>query len=253
MMNSKEFSFRVEPRTYRIVKQRVVRGTPRFTSPTEFARKATAAHVKEIHGDVAGGDLIHDLCELLVDIEAIEEDLPTVQTDARLEKQNLDRVISFEATRKTVGVIDDIRDETGVRSSVVCRMCLFRSLYRLVEGPDFYALHDDEEDLILSTWANIETNLISVESKFHEILHRRFVLKPDTTTRIVESDFDRFERFASRYAEELMGTDQYRGLISRFGERTFRNVENAIEDITEITPRPARVDSFLEKKLEETK
>lgn len=245
MSRTEEFTFRIEPRTNRMIKKQLVSGSKLYDSKSEFASEAIQSNAPAIRHEVNGSDLLQDLCELLTDVEGFHEEIPKIHHEGRLGKDESKKHVSVKIPDRVLSIVGDVQDETQLDRSTVCRMCVFKQLFEIATHPAASLLYDDQEQLVISTWGDIETSLISIESRFAEILHRRFVRKPETTSDIAKRDQQRFERFASRYCEEFLDTDFYSQLRETYGSERFQATERVIEKMT-----GRRCSGFLEAELD---
>jgi hypothetical protein len=166
-------------------------------------------------------------------IEGITEEPPEVTIKIGLLPETPRRRVTVELDDSLLSRLDDVQDG-GLNQSDVFRICIFRQLYQEVLSSQT-PLRDSEEEAIVRHWTGMKSELLAVNSKFYEILFRRFVLLYQQTKQLVEYDVNRFKRFAELYKNEFYDSEKYEEIANQHSHSVLIDVENSIEEFTDVT------------------
>lgn len=227
-----KISTRFGENTHRVVKKTIVPEVDTFDSTKEFYEIAVKNNVLKIQALGTGGLRAQVLIELLDGLRGITVRVPEDDARAVLPNSELRESPSkLELSPKHVGVLDDIKLETGLSQSEIVRRCVLRQLNKLTQK--YGLLTGWRKRGVLKTWEEVEAGLQRPGLQCYDVLQRRFVDEVELTQRRIEEDPAGFRPFAEEYTEKFYESKAYKQLREKRPERVFRNVENVIEEYTD--------------------
>lgn len=218
---------------YRIIEREVVPSLETFKSEKDFTRQAIQNQATSIRSIADGGGIAERLVLLLSDIRGIEEELPDRSAEARIKDEGLTDNMTIHLDEQEYGVLKDITKETPLDKSKAARYCTICQLSKIAQGSDVLSNWQREE--IVRTWAELRKSLSRQKLNLYYVLVERFVLNLENTEYFIEHDPRPFEHFAEAYKADFYEFRPYSELQEQLGERVFNNVENTIEEHTEIS------------------
>ena len=232
-MDKKDKRCRFEEEPISIIGDNLVGSVKNHSSMSAFIERAVASHTEDISAKTVDGRILRKLIRHLNRIDGINEEKPACTTEARWGDEDFDHPIGFSLSKNQLGKVNEIKRDTGLDQSVIFRCCTYRYLFEIANQPMHAFHHDWKAEQVKHRWANIESGLIAPQTRFHEILLRRFTVSPQSTTRLISHDKQRFKHFADIYHTEFYGSDSYERIIEWYGEKTFNTVESIIEGETD--------------------
>lgn len=232
-MEQHEISVRIGKRTWRTIQHRIVEQTEEYHSLKHFVECSIRNNVGELAEMVAGSYRMLELIDLLNDVEHIHESPPELTAKARIKDENVSgKGVVPEVSRNTFSQINHVVDNVELDMSQVVRRCIFFELARLADQTGL--LDAWEKNEIQGTCLLLKKELISIETRFYEILYRHFDKLGAETEKVVRLD-PNFAGFAEYYSKHFYGTDTYQRIIGDHGERTMNCVENIIMEHTDYS------------------
>lgn len=227
-----DLSYRLDEDTKEIVRNSLVPHWDKWDSVGDFTREAIQEEVSSLYKLATGGQVSRLLVRRLSDIRGIQEEQPSAAATAKIEGQELTEDNTVRIARERHGMLNDVGHETDLDPSQVARYCIFKHLTDVSQQSD--QLAEWQERKVLQTWSELKNSLMLPKLRLHEIFTRRFRL-PNSTTDFINYDQIAFGDFAEAYKEKFYGTEFYDQLTDIYDERTFGEVENAIEEYTDIS------------------
>lgn len=229
-METHETTFRIGAETAKLIKYDIVAKSDNYSSLKNFCEKSIGSNISTISSHVSGNYTLLTLINLLDTVRGFDEPCPELDTEAVIKNESLsERQVNIEIPTKQLGMLNDIKDGTELEHAWIIRRCIFRHLFRISQESDH--LNEWKTQVVNRTWTELKNELILPKSRFHEILHRRFVLFPDTTIAIAEEDPE-FIHFAEEYEHKFYRTDCYEEMVELFGDTALNATENVIEELT---------------------
>lgn len=184
---------------------------------------------------------------LLSDIRGIDEEIPESTVDASVKDERISKSLTVRITNEVAKEFGKLTDETTLSTSVAVRCCIFGELY---EYDQQYGTPDDwMSDEIVRTWSGIRATISEPLQYFHYVLARRFTHQKELTQYFIQEDPKPFSHFAEAYESDFYQTTCYTDLINYHGDHVLTNVENTIEEHTEITFDPEKGDFLSEYEI----
>lgn len=235
----------------RIIEDDVVPFLDQYKSENDFTRQAIHNNARPLQGIAEGGKVSERLVLLFDEIRGIDEKLPDRSAEARIKNEGLAENQSIKLGKEPYGWLKNIiKEVTHLDKSKATRYCNVCQLANVARGTDI--LDDWQHDAVIRTEMELKKSLESPKLNLYYILVERFVMYLDSTEYFIAQDPRPFEDFAEAYKKDFHETRPYNELKEELGERVFTNVENTIEEYTDISFEPDSESSgFLEKYLEE--
>lgn len=232
MPETKEISFTVGEQTHSIVK-RVVDRVDQYDSTKEFYEVAIKSNARKLQAISGGGQQARNLILLLGKIRGVSESQPEDEARAFLLEGELAKTHPrVELTTERLETLSDLKLQSGLSRSEVIRRCILRHLNRLAHT--YGVVQGWRRDEVVRTWEEVEAGLKRPRLQCYDILQRRFVDELEQTHRNIEDDLQGFERFAKEYVNGFLGSPAERLLRDDRPKRVFTNVENTIEEYTDL-------------------
>lgn len=228
-----EFRYRLGEETYSIIKHEIVPWMNNVDSVPDFTRWAIRNQAREIGGQAQGGRQAKRLIRLLSDIRGIDEEVPECKSEAGIKEETLDKSLTVTIPYKYARWVTDITDETTLKPSNAIQYCIFKQLAVVVEKIDTYDGWKTRE--ILRTWTSLKTTLIEPKLHLLHVFAKRFVHQYPETRYLIQHDPQAFEDFAEAYKTDFYRTEYYDELKNLYGDRTLTNVENVIEEHSNVS------------------
>lgn len=231
MSDNIEISVRIGGRTHSTVKRKIVADSDIYDSTKEFYEISVGSNALKLQTLGAGGKQARDICDLLDNIRGMTVPVPEDEAGVFiLNSEARSSPCRLELSPKHLGILDDVRQETGLTRSEIIRRCVLRQLNKLIHK--YSILIGWRRKEILKTWEEVEAGLQRPKLRSYDILQRKFLDEVEQTRRKIEADPAGFKPFAEEYTEEFYESKAYKQLREKRPERVFRNVENVIEEYT---------------------
>lgn len=244
MSDKEQTSFRVGEQTHGIVRTEVVEHTEHLDSAKEFYETSVQGSVRTLQKLGAGGKQARDLIFLLNEIRGISVSIPEDEASATIFSGELSEIRPrIELTPDKLEALSTLKLETGLSQSELIRRCVFYQLDKAALKSDL--LSDWRGAEIAKTWEEVESGLERPKLQCCAILQRRFTDEQERTRRKVKADLPGFKRFADEYVNRFHGGACYDQILEKRSERTFRNVENLIEEFTDYSVDADHSGAFL--------
>lgn len=156
---------------------------------------------------------------------------------------NFDRSLSVNIRQKYDGILNDIQDETEIEHSQAAQYCIFKQKAETAKRSDL--LDRGAEREAVRTWTELKGSLVEPQINLHHVISKRFGPQRSTTIYFLQNDPQPFGDWARLYQNQFYETYLYDELCELFGDSTFTNVENVIEEYTSVKFRIPEKTRFL--------
>lgn len=234
-METVEKRVKIQRQTRNAIKDTQI-DTGRCSSFRQFLQSAVEGGAPAIKKSLTGQKTTIQLVDHLREIDGIEEDHPGSPVKPRWGNDKLlEAPLSFEIAGKAAEDVTTVAHTTSLSESDVFRAAVFRKLAHSTNALDESEFHSWQPQQFIGKWLSIKKSLTEPRRRLTDILHFWFSRQQDMTIQIVENDLGRFRRFAELYEDEFYGTDCYETIPKLSKHNPLTDVENVIEELTDIS------------------
>lgn len=235
--NTKELKYRLDTDTYEEIRYTIVPASDRWDSVADFTRFAIGNNIKDLTRSASGGRICNKLVRYLSDIRGIEEKEQSVSAKPKIENRILEKGLTANISVEQFGLLEQFSDEIKAKPATATGYCIFEQLSLIAVQTS--NLDNPYERRVLQAHNRLTESLAGPKMNLHDVLSRRFRVS-NRTEYFIQNDIGLFGEFATEYRDSFYCSDSYEYLEKIFGRRTFNDVENTIEEHTEISFKEQR-------------
>lgn len=233
----------------RIIEEDLVPSLEQYDSLSDFTRQAINSQARPLRSIASGGNTAKRLVNLFSEVRHIDVELPDRSAEARIKNEDLRDNTSISLEPQVYSWLKDIQKETNLGRGEATRYCKVIQLAEVAKGTD--VLPDWAEVSLILTSRKLRNSLVRPKLSLFHIFVEHFTVHLEDTEYFIERDPRPFRDFSEAYRDDFYETQSY-DQLTELGERAINNVENTIEERTDISlANKSGLAGFLAEQLQE--